>query len=96
MNSSAVSERIELFLSCRNLKDLDYFSKSDPYIKVNFRRDFNVKQYALYGRTETIQNQLNPNFNKTFIIDYLFECRQDIKFDVFDDDNGKDDFIGSS
>lgn len=51
MSFSAVSERVELFLSCRNLKDLDYFSKSDPYIKVNFRRDFNVKQYAPYGRT---------------------------------------------
>lgn len=49
MNST--SERILLYISCRNLKDLDYFSKSDPYIKVYFRRDFNFKQYALYGRT---------------------------------------------
>lgn len=77
------------------MKDLDYFSKSDPYIKVYFRRDFTVKQYALFGRTETQNNELNPNFKTTFQIDYIFESRQDIKFDVLDDDNGNDDFIGS-
>jgi Ca2+-dependent lipid-binding protein len=47
------------------------------------------------GRTETIKNELNPNYSKTFVIDYLFESRQDIKFELFDDDgNGKDDYIG--
>ncbi len=56
MATNNTSQRILLYVSCRNLKDLDYFSKSDPYVKVYFRRDFNVKQYALYGRTETIAN----------------------------------------
>ena len=27
-------EKIELYLSCRKLKDLDVLSKSDPFIKV--------------------------------------------------------------
>jgi hypothetical protein len=54
-----------------------------------------VKQYALYGRTETAKNNLNPDFKKSFELDYIFECRQDIRFDIFDDDNGNDDFIGS-
>ncbi len=89
------SQRIELYLSCRNLKDLDYFSKSDPYIKVYFRRDINVKQYVLYGKTETAKNNLNPDFKKSFELDYIFQCRQDIRFDIFDDDNGSDEFIGS-
>ena len=38
---------------------------------------------------------MNPTFLKSFPVDYIFEYRQDIRFDVFDDDNGNDDFIGS-
>jgi Ca2+-dependent lipid-binding protein len=89
-------ERIELFLSCRSLKDLDVFSKSDPYIKVSYKRDFSQQHYTPLGRTETIKNNINPNFSKTFPIDYIFESRQDIRFDVYDDDDSgnSDDFIG--
>ena len=49
------------------------------------------------GRSETIQNQLNPTYQKTFQLDFIFESRQDIRFDIFDDDgNGdNDDFIGT-
>lgn len=73
------------------------FSKSDPYVRVSYRRDFTQKQYAILGRTETIQNNLNPNYAKTFALDYIFESRQDIRFDVYDDDNNgdKDDYIGT-
>ena len=28
-------------------------------------------------------------------MDYIFESRQDLRFDIFDDDNGDDDFLGS-
>ena len=93
---NSVSERIELFISARNLRDLDVFSKSDPYVKISFKRDFNQFQYSVIGKTETAQNNLNPNFSKSFIIDYIFESRQDIRFDIYDDDGNsdKDDFIG--
>lgn len=49
------------------------------------------------GRTETVQNQLNPTYQKTFQLDFIFESKQDIRFDIYDDDgNGdKDDFIGT-
>ena len=40
-----------------------------------------------------MKNNLNPNFQKYFALDYIFESRQDIKFDIFDDDgNGEVDF----
>ena len=80
MNDPGVSERIEIYLSCHNLKDLDVFSKSDPYIKISYKRDFSKNHYALLGRTETINNDLNPNFSKSFSLDYIFESRQDIKY----------------
>lgn len=43
------SEKIELYVSCRNLRDLDVFSKSDPYVKVSYRRDFTQNQYSVLG-----------------------------------------------
>jgi len=94
--NNGISEKIELFLSARNLKDLDVFSKSDPYVKILWKRDYTQHHYAPLGRTETIQNNLNPNFGKSFIIDFLFESRQEIRFELYDDDDKgqKDDFIG--
>uniref|UniRef100_A0A8C5F8N5 Copine VIII n=1 Tax=Gadus morhua TaxID=8049 RepID=A0A8C5F8N5_GADMO len=60
--------KVELTVSCRNLLDRDTFSKSDP-----------SKQY---GRTEVIDNTLNPDFVHKFIMDYFFEERQNLRFDL--------------
>ena len=75
---------------------MDVFSKSDPYVKVSFKRDFTQKHYSVLGKTEKKSNNLNPDYVKTFAIEFIFESRQDIRFDVYDDDgNGdQDDFIG--
>lgn len=51
MMQDSLSQQIEIFLSGRNLKDKDFFSKSDPYVKVSYRRDFNCKSYIPLGRT---------------------------------------------
>lgn len=98
MIDDTLSERIEIYLACRELVDLDVFSKSDPYIKVSYRREPHHKGLTLLGRTQTIPNNLNPNYVKSFQLDYIFEARQDIRFELFDDDgSGKvddDDYIG--
>ncbi len=70
--SNSLSEKIEIYVSGRNFKDLDTFSKSDPYVKVSYRRDSNQKNYTILGRTETKKNDLNPDYAKVFGIDYLF------------------------
>lgn len=46
-----LSEKIEIYISGRSFRDLDVFSKSDPYVKVSYRRDFTQKNYAVLGRT---------------------------------------------
>lgn len=51
------------------------------------------------GRTEKIQNCLNPSFSKTFVIDYYFEMVQKLRFELYDidSDNGSlqdADFLG--
>lgn len=64
-------EKVEIFLSARKLLDMDFFSKSDPYVKVYFTRG--PQQPEVYiGKTETIQDNLNPNFEKSFTLEYIF------------------------
>lgn len=47
------------------------------------------------GQTETILNNLNPNFTKSFLLDYIFEVKQELRFEVRDDDGkGSYDLIG--
>lgn len=58
---------------------------------------FHVSQQI--GRTEKIQNCLNPKFAKKFLIDYYFEMVQKLKFGIYDIDNktidlSDDDFLG--
>ena len=69
---SSLSNKVELSFSCRNLVDLDTFSKSDPIVQV-FIKDSRAGAYAKLGETERIDNNLNPDFVKTFVIDYFFE-----------------------
>uniref|UniRef100_A0AAQ5YZ05 C2 domain-containing protein n=1 Tax=Amphiprion ocellaris TaxID=80972 RepID=A0AAQ5YZ05_AMPOC len=79
--------KVELTVSCRNLLDRDTFSKSDPS--------------KLFGRTEVIDNTLNPDFVRKFILDYFFEERQNLRFDLYDldcksDNLSKHDFLGQA
>ena len=64
--------KIQIFISCRNLKNLDILSKSDPECHA-YIRDSKSKNYTLIGKTECISNNLNPDFTKHFTIDYYFE-----------------------
>jgi hypothetical protein len=68
----SLSDKILISISCRNLVDLDLLSKSDPEVHV-FLKDSHSKNYSLIGKTEMILNNLNPDFTKTFTIDYYFE-----------------------
>ncbi len=44
---------------------------------------------------ETIKDNLNPNFAKSFIIDYMFEMKQVLTIEILDDDGkGNFDFLG--
>ncbi|CAD8157022.1 unnamed protein product [Paramecium pentaurelia] len=84
-------QQIEIFISGRQLKDLDYFSKSDPFVIVYIKTN---NQWIKIGNTETIPNNLNPNFKRSFQLDYVFETVQPIKFEVRDDDGSNSELIG--
>jgi len=57
-------------------------SKSDPRCSVF--EYINDSQWVLRGQTETINNNLNPDFSRSITLDYFFEKSQRIKF-VMDD-----------
>ena len=51
-------------------------------------------KWQLLGKTETIENNLNPEFVTAFEIDFYFERNQRIKFEVFDIDVTTKELIG--
>uniref|UniRef100_A0A671TX30 Copine VIII n=1 Tax=Sparus aurata TaxID=8175 RepID=A0A671TX30_SPAAU len=69
--------KVELTVSCRNLLDRDTFSKSDPS-NVLFSLTIFFQFLFQFGRTEVIDNTLNPDFVRKFILDYFFEERQNL------------------
>lgn len=72
LSSSALpTSQVELTLSCRNLLNTDLLSKSDPYCVVSMREPWQDQYYEI-GRTETINDTLNPQWIKKIILDYNF------------------------
>ena len=79
---NAATTQVEISVSCTNLRDKDAFSKSDP-LCVMFHQS-EGGQWAEVGRTEMLANNLNPSWKSKFIVDYRFQERQLVKFEVFD------------
>ncbi|XP_015753710.1 PREDICTED: copine-9-like [Acropora digitifera] len=73
--------QVELHVSCRNLADMDVFSKSDPMV-VLYTQAMGSKEWREFGRTECIKDNLNPDFVKSFVISYFFEEMQKLRFAV--------------
>ena len=92
---NSLSSKVDLFISCRKLKNMDVFSKSDPVCRVYEWTEKN-KQWTRIGATERLTNNLNPDFKTTIQALYFFERNQKFKFEVVDDDgSGSSDPIGS-
>jgi hypothetical protein len=92
---------VELSITCKDLADMDTFSKSDPFCVVYMKESGGgPDKWVSLGKTETIMNTLNPAWQTKFEVSYKFESRQMLKFDVYDLDSDSarledHDFIGS-
>jgi Ca2+-dependent lipid-binding protein len=87
---------LELTVKCENLCDKDVFSKSDPFCVMFIKKGGHW--YEL-GRTETVTDNLSPEWQKKFVVEYSFEERQEVKFEVYDTDSNSSklsqhDFLG--
>jgi len=89
------SETVYLKLKGVNLKDLDAWSKSDPYFQVIV--PFQGSESRLY-RSEVVIDNLDPFWRGFFLPKaYLNRDRRDVKIriEVFDDDVGTSELIGA-
>ncbi|KAI3355082.1 hypothetical protein L3Q82_017957 [Scortum barcoo] len=77
--------KVALSISCDNLLDRDTFSKSDPLCVLLMNSS--GPHWCEIGRTEKIDNCLNPKFSKAIVVDYYFEMVQKLKFEVYDIDS---------
>ncbi|KAM6927916.1 LOW QUALITY PROTEIN: copine-9-like [Xenentodon cancila] len=99
LNSTVPATKIETTVSCRNLLDMDTFSKSDPVV-VLYVQGLGTKEWREFGRTEVIDNTLNPDFVRKFVLDFFFEEKQNLRFDVYNVDtrssnlSKQQDFLG--
>ncbi|XP_048113827.1 copine-8 isoform X2 [Alosa alosa] len=100
LTAAIPATKVEITVSCRNLLDRDTFSKSDP-ICILYTQTIGNREWREFGRTEVIDNTLNPDFVRKFILDYFFEERQNLRFDLYDLDSksenlSKHDFLGQA
>ncbi|EPB72954.1 C2 domain protein [Ancylostoma ceylanicum] len=83
-SSSTPSVVLLLTLRASRLRDKDVFSKSDPMCVVSqfVGRLTGNGQWKECGRTERLQNTLNPEWATQIRIEYFFEEKQTMKFEV--------------
>lgn len=70
MSEAEEKERIELFISCRNLDDLDFITVTDSFLVVKLLEQGQPEKLIL--KTKVYWNDLNPNYAETAIIDFFF------------------------
>lgn len=83
MDTEAYSE-VALRLSAKDLPNADTLSKSDPFAVVYMKTGNSALQEI--GRTEVIQDNLNPLWIKSLDVIYHFEELQDIEIHIYDED----------
>ena len=90
-NVESIPPQIELIVSCTDLLKRDKLSKSDPVCILWVKKE---DAWEEFERTEEIKNNHNPRWETHFVLDYKFEERQLLKFEVIDVDEKKNDPLG--
>ncbi|CAJ0575051.1 unnamed protein product, partial [Mesorhabditis spiculigera] len=78
--------KVVLTISARDLRDTDLESVSDPFCVVSVMTvgPITTKKWKEIGRTEVINNCLNPDWATKIELTYAFEEQQKLQFEVFD------------
>lgn len=87
---------VELYVCCRDLVNMDVGSLSDPFVVLYKKVGLS---WIEVGKSEIVWNNLNPDFAKTFEIEFEFERRQAFKIECRDADNDqgtKYDVLGAA
>lgn len=88
MSEGDEQEKLELFVSCRNLDDLDFITVTDSFLVVKLK-EYNRPEKTLL-KSKVYWNDLNPNYAETITIDFFFESnpytypvKQKLIFEVY-------------
>jgi Ca2+-dependent lipid-binding protein len=73
---------------------MDELDESDPYCKFSTRNSPD-EAWESQGKTETVDNNLSPQWVNHFNILYEFHKPIYLKFEVLDEDNGGDEILGT-
>uniref|UniRef100_A0A8P4GF34 Copine family member IX n=1 Tax=Dicentrarchus labrax TaxID=13489 RepID=A0A8P4GF34_DICLA len=115
LNTRVPATKIEVTVSCRNIRlitKIAYFflppaspSASCPPLSIPvvvlYLQGVGTKEWREFGRTEVIDNTRNPDFVRKFVLDFFFEEKQNLRFDVYNVDSrscniSKHDFLGQT
>uniref|UniRef100_A0A3Q3WDF4 C2 domain-containing protein n=1 Tax=Mola mola TaxID=94237 RepID=A0A3Q3WDF4_MOLML len=102
LNSTVPATKIEITVSCRFLVYLKLTLNMCLFllsVVVLYVQGLGTKEWREFGRTEVIDNTLNPDFVRKFVLDFFFEEKQNLRFDVYNVDTrssnlSKHDFLG--
>ena len=72
LEAVATPHKVQIYVKCRDLADLDFTDKSDPYA-ILYLKSENERKWNKIGETERIMNCLDPTFTKPFMVNYQFE-----------------------
>ncbi|CAK75399.1 unnamed protein product (macronuclear) [Paramecium tetraurelia] len=78
--NSELLEKLDLYISCRQLDDLDIVSDLDPYAVIYLKHN---NHWTKFGQTELVKNNLNPNYKTSIQLEYHFEVQQHLKLEVY-------------
>ncbi|CAG8523928.1 18607_t:CDS:10 [Acaulospora morrowiae] len=81
-HKSHAHAQVELKISCTDLPNLDYISKTDPQVILLSKDQRTQKWSNTPHATEVIKNNLDPKFVKGIVVDYFFEELQKYRFIV--------------
>ncbi|XP_077983030.1 copine-8-like [Glandiceps talaboti] len=83
-------KEVEISISARCIRDRDLFSISDPMCVLYIKKPCSDK-FVEFGRTEVVLDMLDPDFVKKFKLDYFYNEKQELKFELFDNDASSED-----
>ena len=64
--------KVNIWISCKHLPNLEVFSKTDPYVIISIK-EANAPKWIEIGRTEEINDNLDPEFQTMISVNYYFE-----------------------
>ena len=86
-------DNLNLYFSCRNLKNKDIGSVSDPQL---YLYHLNNGQRINIGVSEKVGDTLNPDFSTNFKVFYHFEFKTYFEIELWDIDKHSKDFLGKA